>query len=200
MTSEGSVTNLIGHIKSGDAEAARKLWELFSARLLQLARKHLQDEIFPIGDEEDIVVSALGSFCCGAERGKFAWLDNRRRLWGVLSSITRRKILDMQVHERRRPDRLSGGSAAGARETEEAETALDPLLDPKFAPDVQALTEEAAERLLDALGDMQLRTIALWKLEGRDKREIAAMLGCTMRTVHRKFELIRRIWCQTSDV
>src|SRR5437764_10440539 len=128
MTSEGSVTNLINHIKNGDAEAARKLWELFAARLLRLARQQLEDQIYPIGDEEDIVVSALGSFCCGAERGKFAWLDNRRRLWGVLSRITRRKILDMQVHERRRPDRTRGGTATGARDMDEEPACPDPLL------------------------------------------------------------------------
>jgi DNA-directed RNA polymerase specialized sigma24 family protein len=199
MTSEGSVTNLISHIKNGDADAARKLWELFSTRLLHLARRQLQDEVYPIGDEEDIVVSALGSFCCGAERGKFAWLDNRRRLWGVLSRITRRKILDMQINERRRPDRIPSSPVTQGGNTEETNHFADPLLDPKFAPDVQALTEEAAEKLLDALGDMQLRSIALWRLEGDNNHDIAQRLGCTVRTVNRKIELIRRLWCQTSD-
>src|SRR5262249_35803221 len=47
---------------------------------------------------------------------------------------------------------------------------------------------EEYERRLGALSE-DLRQIALWKLEGYTNVEIAAQLGCTVRTVERKIAL-----------
>jgi DNA-directed RNA polymerase specialized sigma24 family protein len=52
------------------------------------------------------------------------------------------------------------------------------------------------ERLLELLSDSQLRSIAVWKWEEYSNEEIAAMLGCTTRTIERKLKLIRTIWSE----
>jgi hypothetical protein len=39
-----------------------------------------------------------------------------------------------------------------------------------------------------------MRSIAVWKWEGYSNEEIALMLGCCVRTITRKLELIRTIW------
>jgi DNA-directed RNA polymerase specialized sigma24 family protein len=58
---------------------------------------------------------------------------------------------------------------------------------------VAQMSEEYA-RLLGQLGDDELRTVALWCLEGYTVEEIAARLGCVARGVKRRLRLIRSIW------
>ena len=59
------------------------------------------------------------------------------------------------------------------------------------------MSEHPPERLLGLLRDSQLlRAIAVWKWEDHTNEEIAAMLGCTTRTVERKLKAIRTIWNQ----
>jgi hypothetical protein len=55
---------------------------------------------------------------------------------------------------------------------------------------------DESRRLLHCLGDEQLRTIALAKLEGDTNDEIAGKLGCVRAMVQRKLCLIRDIWGQ----
>jgi DNA-directed RNA polymerase specialized sigma24 family protein len=55
------------------------------------------------------------------------------------------------------------------------------------------VADECARRL-DGLPDDLLRRVALLKIEGNDKEEIAARLGCGLRTVARKREVIRQAW------
>ncbi len=53
---------------------------------------------------------------------------------------------------------------------------------------------ESCQRLLDLLGDEQLRRIAVWKMEGHTNQEIADRLGCVVETVERRLRLIRSLW------
>ena len=55
---------------------------------------------------------------------------------------------------------------------------------------------EEFRRLLESLGEDELRSIALWKLEGYTNEEIASKLGCIRLTVQRKLRLIRDIWAK----
>jgi hypothetical protein len=43
-------------------------------------------------------------------------------------------------------------------------------------------------------GDRNLRTIAVWKMEGYTTEEIAAKLRLAPRTIESKLDLIRRRW------
>ena len=55
------------------------------------------------------------------------------------------------------------------------------------------MVAENCARLLDRL-EPELRQIAQLRLDGYTNAEIAAQLGCALRTVERRLELIRRIW------
>jgi len=66
-------------------------------------------------------------------------------------------------------------------------------------PDSVAAMAEEYQRLLDALGDDTLRSIAVWKMEGYSSEEIAERLGCALRTVARQLALIRTIWRDASS-
>ena len=68
------------------------------------------------------------------------------------------------------------------------------MLGQEPTPEFAAQVAEEFERLLDRLGDADLRTIAVWKMEGYTTEEIAAKLRRAPRTVERKLDLIRRRW------
>jgi DNA-directed RNA polymerase specialized sigma24 family protein len=48
--------------------------------------------------------------------------------------------------------------------------------------------------LLGRLRDDSLRRVALLRMEGYTNEEVADRLGCSLRTIARKIELIRRTW------
>ena len=54
-------------------------------------------------------------------------------------------------------------------------------------------------RLLGKLRDETLRQVALWRLEGFTTEEIADHLQCSVRSVARKLELIRRTWLSETE-
>jgi DNA-directed RNA polymerase specialized sigma24 family protein len=53
-------------------------------------------------------------------------------------------------------------------------------------------------RLLDLLPDEKYRAIAVWKMEGHTREEIAAKLGCATKTVANKLDYIRKAWKGTA--
>jgi DNA-directed RNA polymerase specialized sigma24 family protein len=55
-----------------------------------------------------------------------------------------------------------------------------------------AQVAEECDRLLGALDDETLKSIAVWKIEGYTNEEIAANLGVVLRTVERKVRTIRQ--------
>jgi DNA-directed RNA polymerase specialized sigma24 family protein len=191
MTSSRSVTQLLGQLKAGDHAAAGPLWERYRRQLLRLARKRLQGSPRRAADEEDVALSAFFSFCRGAERGQFQELLDRDDLEQLLLVITTRKALRQLNYERRQ--KRGGGQAEPGAEAE-GPLALEQIPAREFPPELAAQMAEECQRLLDGLGDPQLRLIALWKLEGDTADEIAAKLGRAPRTIERKLQRIRSLW------
>jgi DNA-directed RNA polymerase specialized sigma24 family protein len=195
---EGSITGWIGDLKTGDPEAAHRLWCRYFDGLVRLARKKLKTvpRNSAIEDEEDAALSAFDSLCTGAAAGRFAHLKDRDDLWRLLVVITLRKALD-QVQRGRQLKRGAG------RVVEEGELAgIDPDSPRGFeqcigrepTPEFAAMLAEEFELRLGRLNDPTLRQVALERLEGYSNDEIAERLGCVTRTVERKLELIRRAW------
>jgi DNA-directed RNA polymerase specialized sigma24 family protein len=188
MSPSGSVTALIERLEAGDHEAAQPLWERYYPRLVGLARERLRGTPRRIADEQDVALSALDSFCRGVEQGRFPQLKDRDGLWALLVLITIRKAADLVKYNRR--ERRGGGRVRGdpALEGSDGEAeAHDPT------PDVAAQLAEELQRLLDSLGSDDLRSVAVWKLEGYTNAEIAERLGCAAVSVERRLRLIRKI-------
>jgi len=57
-----------------------------------------------------------------------------------------------------------------------------------------AMVADGCHSLLKRLHDDSLRQVALLRMEGYTNEEVADRLGCSLRTVARKVELIRRTW------
>ena len=71
---------------------------------------------------------------------------------------------------------------------------MDQFSSQEPTPEFAAEMAEQCQRLLDRLGQGELRSVALWKMEGYSVDEIAAKLGCAPRTVDRKLWVIRSLW------
>jgi DNA-directed RNA polymerase specialized sigma24 family protein len=198
MSPEGSVTYWISRLQAGDHAAAQFLWDRYFRRLIGLARKKLQDTPRRAADEEDVALSAFDSFCRGAERGRFPQLTDRDSLWHVLVTITTRKALQLARHEYRQ--KRGGGAVlgesgvSGPADTFDEEAGLEQILGREPTPELAAQVADECRRLLALLGDAELRSIALWKMEGDTVEEIAAKLRRAPRTVERKLQVIRTLW------
>lgn len=198
----GSVSGWIGDLKAGDRAAAQPLWERYFVRLVQLARARLKTARRPgiVEDEEDAALSAFHSFCEGAEKGRFPRLSDRDDLWKLLVVITARKARAQRLRQTRQ--KRGGGRVveaadlAAAGSTDDDGDLFARVISEEPTPDFAAMAAEEYRRLLDRLGDDELRKVALDRMEGYTNDEIADRLGCARRTVARRLEFIRRLWEQ----
>jgi DNA-directed RNA polymerase specialized sigma24 family protein len=192
VRSDGSVSRWLDPLQQGDAEAVQQLWQRYFAALAKVARRALRDLPLRARDDEDVALSAFDSFCRNAARGRFPQLSDRDDLWRLLTVITVRKAHRLRRDESRQkrggPQRLTGAQA-------DDETALlEQALSHEPSPEMVAQMAEEYERLLQLLGEEDLRRIAVLRMEGHSVEEAAAALGCAPRSVKRKLQLIRTLW------
>jgi DNA-directed RNA polymerase specialized sigma24 family protein len=203
MPPEVSVTQWIDRLKAGDPEAAQRLWERYFRRLVGLARKKLRAAPCRAADEEDVALSAFDSFCRGAGQDRFPQLHDRLDLWQLLVLLTARKASDLVQHERRQ--KRGGGAVLDEAALPDPagssarEAPLEQIEGPEPTPAFAAQVAEECRQLLERLDSPELRSVALLKVEGYGNEEIAARLGCGVRTVERRLRLIRSIWEQEGE-
>jgi RNA polymerase sigma factor (sigma-70 family) len=196
MPDHGSVTGLAQQLSAEDKrlrdEAARQIWERYSARLLDWVRRHLKARIRRREDESDVLQSMYKSFCRAQRDGKYE-LVSRDDVWAMLLTITARKVVNTVlrhtagVRDVRREENGPGG--------EEGDTSFprwtpEHLMKSQPTPEEEVCAREEVERILLSLPE-DLRQIVLWKLEGCTHPEIARKIKRTRRTVELKVQRIR---------
>jgi RNA polymerase sigma factor (sigma-70 family) len=180
-TEAESVTRLIRAAQHDRSSAVGALLAVYFERLVQLARKRLQNLPGMANYDEDL---ALRSFYSVYRRVRDPerplQLAGRDDLWRLLATRTISRAIDLI--RRHRPGEVPG--------------AYDPqqLLTREPTPEEVAATSDECRRLLDLLEEPELRQIALWKVEGFTNEEIAARLDCVPRTIERKVSRIRLLW------
>ena len=199
--SEGSVTHWLRLLQAGDHSAARPLWERYFQLLVARARASLRGAPCRAADEEDVALGAFDSFCRDAEKGRFPNLDDRHDLWRLLVLLTAGKVARLVRGEfrqkrgggrvRSEADLVGAGAAKGA-------SMLEQVVGQEPTPEFAAHLAEECQQLLDKLGSDELRSIAVWKMEGYTVDEVAGKLGRSSRTVARKLQLIRGLWREES--
>jgi RNA polymerase sigma factor (sigma-70 family) len=194
MADDGSVTCWFDPLRDGDPAAAHELWQRYFHRLVSLARKKLQDSPRRAVDEEDVALDAFASLCRGVREGRFPQLLDRDNLWALLVVITVRKAGHLARHERSL--RQGGGVViVGEAQAEPGEEPpLEQVLSRNPTPEMAAQMAEECQRLLRCLGDKELETVALARMEGYSEDEIAERLGYAPRSIRRKVRMIREIW------
>jgi DNA-directed RNA polymerase specialized sigma24 family protein len=195
-----SITTWIESLKSGGRDAARELWHRYFKALIRLARDRLRGAPRAVADEEDAALSAFDSFVRGAAGGRYPQLNDRADLWRLLVVITERKAIDQWERERTR--KRGGGHVVGMPGPGGADGERWRLLRVAGAeptPEFAALVADEYSHLLAGLRDDSLRTVAVLRMEGYTNEEIARQLGCSLRTVARKVELIRGAWLRGEE-
>ena len=176
-----SVTRLIRAAQRDRASAVGPLLAVYFDRLVQLARRRLQNLPGMANHDEDL---ALRSFYSVYRRVRDPerplHLTGRDDLWRLLATRTISRAIDLI--RRHRPGEVPG------------EYDLAQLLTREPTPEEAAATADECRRLLGLLEEPELRQIALWKVEGYTNEEIAARLDCVPRTVERKVRRIRLLW------
>jgi DNA-directed RNA polymerase specialized sigma24 family protein len=188
--SAGSVSRLISDLKAGDAEALQPLWDRYYATLVERARAKLRalHGSMAVNDEEDLALSAFQSLYQGVREGRFPRLADRDDLWQLLVHLTACKAVDQHRAENRQ-------KRGGGRIINEGEgNPLDQIIGSEPSPEFAAMVAEEYRRRLDELGDETLKRIAELKLACYSNEEIRQQLGCSLRTVTLRLELIRKIW------
>jgi DNA-directed RNA polymerase specialized sigma24 family protein len=196
---DDSITHWIQHLKSGDADAAGRLWDEYFERLTRLARARMRQFPRRVTDEEDVALSVFDSLCRGAARGIYPKLSDRDNLWSLLVVITSRKVCDYITAER--AQKRGGGAVAPVSDLDADSSGarvLDAVLSREPTPEVAVVFAEECERLLARL-DPELRRVAVGKMEGLSNEELASELDCGLRTIERRLRLIRQTWTGEND-
>ena len=189
----------LARIRQGDDDAITELWNGYFQRLVRLAAKRLPQNLRRTGDEEDIALSAFNSFIAGVRRDQFPDLSGPDNLWGLLITLTGRKVNAHLRHQTRK--KRGGGVVRG-------ESVFIDGDDAKRSPGIAGISggeisgslnvelEDACNSLLDQLPDAQLKQIAVMRMDGFLVDEIAERLGLSKRATERRLQLIRRTWTE----
>jgi DNA-directed RNA polymerase specialized sigma24 family protein len=205
----GSVTRWLGDLKAGNPQAFQPLWDRYYATLVERARAKLRALRIatPAHDEEDVASSAFHSLYQGIREGRFPRLDDRDDLWRLLVHLSACKALDQRRAESRQKrgcgkvftetDLIAASVGFGAEDEDQDQPyALDQIIGSEPSPEFAAMVSEEYVRRLDELSDAKLRRIAELKLACYRNEEIRQQLGCSLRSVTLRLELIRKKWAR----
>jgi DNA-directed RNA polymerase specialized sigma24 family protein len=198
MPPPSSVTTWLQRLRAGDTAAAQVLWERYYTDLVRLAHAHLAARVRRTVDAEDIALGAFGSFCRGAAAGRFPQLADRHDLWRLLFTITLRHAADQARREGRQ--RRGGGRRIDVADLLDLPDAdLDDLAGDAPDPAWAAAVADELQSLLSRLPGDDLRQIMRLRLEGYHLPEIARQLGRGLRSIERKWALIRQFCLEKGE-
>jgi DNA-directed RNA polymerase specialized sigma24 family protein len=197
-SSLGSISHAIASLENQDEAAAELIWNRYFQRLcnhceLLIYQRH-QKHFSP----DEIASSAFLALFDGIKQQRFHQVRNRDELWQMLTLIAARQAINRGVaqdRQRRGGGKVRGSSAFDHQSIDNVADYLQRELDPQEYLEL----EELSEQLLGALTIDNLKTIAIWRMAGYSNEEMAKKLGCSIRTVERKLNLIREIWSKQLD-
>lgn len=167
-------THTFDQLNAGDETSFEKVVGRYREKLCALVSREMGCRFRGRVDPEEPVQSALRSFFRGIEAGDWIISENGK-LWSLLATITRHKMLKRIEHEgcgKRNPDR-------------EVSREPDLLVSREPTPDDAAIAVDLIERALEGLVSPDPEILRL-QLEGRTRKETAALLGLTEAAVRIK--------------
>jgi DNA-directed RNA polymerase specialized sigma24 family protein len=180
---EGSVTRIIPALLRGEQQAVQVLWEHYFEPMVRVAEARLRGAPCRAGGAEDVAVDAFLRFCADVQKkGRFPDLTSRDNLVRLLFRFSVCEAGDFRKRESRRRRAVRGDSALG-----EAGFGTHEGREP--APEGQAQLASLLAKLPEE--KLQLRSIALLRLERLRNDEIAAAYNLSRATVERRFDMIR---------
>jgi RNA polymerase sigma-70 factor (ECF subfamily) len=168
-------------LQQGDSDAATKLFDEYSRKLVRLAGNNIHPTLLKRFDGEDVVQSVFRTFFRRHEEGKFR-IEHSQQLWKLLVTLTLCKARSLA---RRHTAERRNAQADRTVSTDH------PLFDRQPSPeDALALWEEI-DVVLDGLPDRAGEILSM-RLEGKSKTEIAAELNLSRQTIHRVLALVQQ--------
>ena len=207
MGTQDEISVAIRQLGDGDDQALEIIWQNYFSRLVSLARKRLASRVRRSVDEEDVVVSAMFSFCRGMEAGKFPKIEDRNDLWKILVTLTSRKACSKHKYEFAEKRGGFRGEEGGHRcRGESMFLRFDPgegrgtnlaevAVNSEPTDDMAAEVVENCSQMLQCL-DETSRKIALLALEGHTQSEIAKKVGLSREAVNRKIARTKKKWLE----
>jgi DNA-directed RNA polymerase specialized sigma24 family protein len=119
-----------------------------------------------------------------------------------LVRITVRKSADLIEHEnrvKRGGGKVRGESALVRPGGSSSAGGWDEFAGRELTPAFALQVAEECQHLLRLLKNEELRSVAVWKMEGYTNAEIAAKLGCVEGSVERKLRVIRTLWSRKEN-
>jgi DNA-directed RNA polymerase specialized sigma24 family protein len=194
---QGSVSIWIDRLKAGQEDAVAALWQRYFTRLVGLAHQQLAGVPYRSDLAEDVAVSVFHSFYQRAGAGGFQRLDDRDDLWKLLAVLTTRKAVSTRRREgaaKRGAGQVVAASELAGGSDDSVSDLFSSLAADEPTPAEAAAAAEEVLRLLDLLGDEDLRKVALARLEGYSNEEISDRLTMSLATVERKLKRVRTRW------
>jgi RNA polymerase sigma-70 factor (ECF subfamily) len=174
---------LIACCRAGDQEAARRLYEYFTNRLVALARVRLHQRFASRVDPEDIVQSVFRTFFMRLQAGEYEFQE-RDDLTKLLMRITLNKTLRQIAYQQA----AKRATTAEAIQTDRA-AVLDVMAhDP--TPDEAIMFVDQIDHFLAKLNPEDRKIIEL-RLQGYRNEEIAHQLAVSDRKIRRILERVR---------
>ena len=177
-----SDSSLVRRFRSGDDDAATKLYKRYAERLHRLAQRNTGLDLTPRFDAEDVVQSVFRTFFRRVRTGLYD-LPAGDELWRLLLVISLNKIRTLAVYHRAQK------RSVGATVTPGVEM-LSQLTDDNSENLALTSLKLVIGEVLSDLPEVQQRMI-IQRIEGSQVEEIAAETGRSKRTVERVLQDFR---------
>jgi RNA polymerase sigma-70 factor, ECF subfamily len=187
MPQDDSFHDVMARLRTGDQDAATRVFHQFARRLIALAQTRLQGRLRQKIDPEDVLQSVYKSFFVRHEKGQWQ-LDSWDGLWAILMVITLRKcgrwaeVFQTERRDMKREVSTGAGSDSGP--------ITAGVLSREPTPPEAVILTETVERLLAALKGRERDMVTL-ALQGHTVEEISNQVGRTRRTVQRVLKRVR---------
>ncbi len=193
-----SVTTWLRDAAEGDSLSAQRIWERYLDRLIGLSADRLRNGPKRLADEEDLALAVFEEFLRKARQGIYPRLESRYDFWQIVVQITERRAIDQLRRAWAYERRVTGESAMGMMDDSKQSVLphLDGATSIEVSPDEAAAFAEEFAMLLSRLETDELRTVVQCRLAGMTDNEIAQRLRCSLRTVERRLNQIRRAWAE----
>jgi RNA polymerase sigma-70 factor (ECF subfamily) len=186
MLSDEEFKSVMNRARSGDAEAARSLVELYEPEIRRAARIRLRDsKLRRIVDSIDICQSVFGKFFDKAQSPEGIDLQKPEHLLGLLVTMTKNRVVD--EHRRQTAQKRSAGEGV-------VEAISDLLVadspGPRTAMEMSDLMEKVRSRMTE-----DERAVSDLRSDGLSWDEVASQLGGSpdshRKRLERAFQRIR---------
>ncbi len=177
--------------RSGDSEAAEKLWDRYSSRVKRLAGSWLGRVRPKTFDEYDVAISTFDELFSAIEQGRYGDISGPDALWSLIARIAIRKAKDRLRGERAL--KRQGGPQMMTVSLDDTGLDLD-VPDDTVAPELVAIMTDEVRHLLTAFEDEEIERLVMLKLDGHTNDEIAQSLGYSRSSIQRMLRTVRTAW------